>query len=125
MTILISVEILFRDKLVNFRDTAKVELRYLEFDNNSRQPDEKNVKRLKDFFKLEDGCDLYPADNYIKAIISDEILYNALRFSSLAENDLLGLDPFKLIFSNEVRFKCLNRKYRSEIATELLNLIEI
>lgn len=107
---------------IKYRGTACIELEALTF---AYEADEKNVMRLKKFFK-KNGCNRLDVRNHIPAVISQEQLDIAIRNSNTTAKALMNgchtRDSFvELRFPVNFRLQCLHGSDRVRAATEVLS----
>ena len=114
----------FIQKQSNFRGSAKIDLRHLNFDSDTSYLDPKNITRLVQIFELED-CLRLELEHRIPAVISDDVLQHSLNTSGFNRNDLFtpGIPP-KLEFPAQIALKCLHGKHRIAAAREFLEPLE-
>lgn len=107
---------------IKYRGTACIELEALTF---AYEADEKNVMRLKKFFK-KNGCNRLDVRNHVPAVISQEQLDIAIRNSKTTAKALMNgchtRDSFvELKFPINFRLQCLHGSDRVQAATEVLS----
>jgi hypothetical protein len=107
------------DKAIHFRGKARIQFDHLTFPNPTREKDNKIIEELKR--SLERGCN--DEEHPIPALIDDDILQSALTKSNLDVDSLTRVrvngSP-KLLFSTNVRLKCLDGQHRILAAEQIL-----
>lgn len=75
------------ERSIKYRGTASIKLDVLHFPyKESREPDKKNVKRLRNLFRREGGCRRLDLRNHIPAVISQARLEAAIVLSPPMNN---------------------------------------
>jgi hypothetical protein len=114
---------LAEDREENFRGTACVSLRRLNFKpEHSRDIDRKNIERLKRIFARQ-GCLRLSPSNHVPAIITEQDLKVALQHSGKTLKDLLNSAqdaPLKLTLPPNYMLECLHGQHRILAALEIL-----
>ncbi|OCL03052.1 hypothetical protein AOQ84DRAFT_420650 [Glonium stellatum] len=113
-----SADEIARVKAQFFRGIAQIDLTALNFDhplarNYHRQPSSKKIARLKNIFTLE-NCLRSDEENFIDAIVDDDMLAEALQVSGLEANAFRhrpeGMEIPRLLISH---VDCLNGLHRT------------
>lgn len=111
-----------QDKAANFRGTALIHMRHLDFANPIRPLSGSIVQRLKRNFGLA-GCLQYEPEYRIPAIIDSDNLDSSLRASGTTREMFKAtrsLGPIQLQFQDNVRLNCLHGQHRIVAAKEHL-----
>jgi hypothetical protein len=110
---------ILRDKLANFKGTARVAITHLEFPHPSRQIDRKIIEQLLRDFDGE-GCRPEEPDHRIPAIIEDSVLQVALEKLSMSADAFKAeaSKPPILHLENGVMLDCLHGQHRILAAKE-------
>ncbi|KAH8799663.1 hypothetical protein F5884DRAFT_113249 [Xylogone sp. PMI_703] len=112
------------EKSINYRGTASIKLEVLYFlCVESREPDKKNVERLKSLFRGEGGCRRLDLRNHIPAVISESELEAAIAASKISSERLLedGHDGYpELNFPPGYQLECLHGRHRALAAAQVL-----
>lgn len=109
-----------------FRGVAKVDLKALNFEHPlarkyHRGPSKKKVTVLKKVFKRT-SCDRLTEEHFIKAIVDDDALADALRVSSIDENTLRQKeDTTKIPYLPIAQVDCLDGLHRIRAAEQILD----
>jgi len=109
---------------IKYRGTASIKLDVLHFPREeSREPDKKNVERLRDLFRGEGGCRRLDLRNHIPAVISQARLEAAIVASGTSAARLLedARDSYpELDFPPGYRLECLHGRHRILAAAQVL-----
>ncbi|KAL2048962.1 hypothetical protein ABVK25_010815 [Lepraria finkii] len=114
----------FVEKQSNFRGSAKIHLRHLNYDSDTSFLDPKNVARLVQIFELE-GCLRLDLEHHIPAVIGNDVLQHSLNASGVNRNDLFtpGIPP-TLDFPAQVALTCLHGKHLIAAAQEFVEPLD-
>jgi hypothetical protein len=85
------------ERSIKYRGTASIKLDVLHFPcEESREPDENNVERLRNLFRGEGGCRRLDLRNHIPAVISQPQLEAVIEASKTSAERLLedGRDDY-------------------------------
>jgi Protein of unknown function (DUF3723) len=114
------------ERAIKYRGTASIKLDVLHFPcEESREPDEKNVERLRKLFREEGGCRRLDLRNHIPAVISQPQLEAAIEASGTSAELLLedARDGYReLDFPPGYRLECLHGRHRALAAARVLPL---
>jgi hypothetical protein len=91
----------------------------------SREPDEKNVERLRKLFREEGGCCRLDLQNHIPAVINQPQLAVTIEASRTSVKQFLedARDGYReLDFPPGYRLECLHGRYRALAAAHVLPL---
>jgi Protein of unknown function (DUF3723) len=105
---------LVEEKRIKYKGIAYIKLDILYFQwNELREPNLKNVERLKNCFRTE-GCCRLELENYVPAIINQSQLDDAMRASTISASAIMTnqTDDYpELSFLARYQLKCLHRRY--------------
>ncbi|THC92152.1 hypothetical protein EYZ11_008367 [Aspergillus tanneri] len=111
------------EKVNSYRGAAKIRLQHFAFNRNIpdvRTIRESHIKALVNTFESE-GCLRLNPDNFVKVLISDEILQQSLSRQSLSETDLFEPgEPHMLDLPENVKLPVLHGKHRLLAAERFL-----
>ncbi|KAF4175368.1 hypothetical protein CNMCM8694_008051 [Aspergillus lentulus] len=109
-----------QERLRCYRGSAKVELRFLAFEQHgslgARPLDQSNVDRLITIFNIK-GCQHLEPEHRVAAVISQDVLTRSLELSGVSQSALLNhVDPPHLVFQDDVRLICPYGQHRLKAA---------
>ena len=109
-----------------YKGVARVSLQSLYFESvlgtrAHREHCEKNVKRLKEIFSIENGCNRYDEENYISATVDERSLLRSLQSSGYGEDSIRAPPSSEIPYLENIHLNCLHGLHRILAAKEVLD----